>query len=132
MTNNMIVDSFELAAGRCDDLTPLVYARLFGEHPELEQFFVMDPTGAVRGSMLAWVINAILDYAGARSFGENLIRAEAVTHTGMGVAPEQFGLFFGAVADTLRELLGADWTAEIDQAWGMLLGELAGLVQRAG
>jgi hypothetical protein len=31
---NPIQHSFELAAERCEDLTPLVYDRLFREHPE--------------------------------------------------------------------------------------------------
>ena len=36
---NLIQHSFELAAERCEDLTPLVYRRLFREHPEAEAMF---------------------------------------------------------------------------------------------
>ena len=36
---NLIEQSFELAAARCDDLTPLVYRRLFRDHPEAEAMF---------------------------------------------------------------------------------------------
>jgi hemoglobin-like flavoprotein len=36
---NLIRRSFELAAERCEDLTPLVYRRLFREHPETEAMF---------------------------------------------------------------------------------------------
>jgi hemoglobin-like flavoprotein len=36
---DLIHRSFELAAERCEDLTPLVYQRLFQEHPETEAMF---------------------------------------------------------------------------------------------
>ena len=35
-----------------------------------------------------------------------------------------FGVFFGVVAATLRELLGEAWTAPIDAAWTDLLADL--------
>jgi len=34
--SNPIQQSFELAAERCDDLTPPAYRRLFAEHPEAQ------------------------------------------------------------------------------------------------
>jgi hypothetical protein len=36
--------------------------------------------------------------------------------------------FFGIIADTLREVLGADWTDESDGAWRAMLGEIEDLV----
>jgi hemoglobin-like flavoprotein len=36
---NPIQQSLEPAAERCEDLTPLVYRRLFREHPEAEAMF---------------------------------------------------------------------------------------------
>ena len=97
----------------------------------LEQFFVMDKTGAVRGSMLSWVINALLDCVNDGGYGANLIRAEAVNHTGMGIAPQQFGLFFPAIAATLQDVLGADFTPAMIDAWRTLLGDLDALVTAA-
>jgi hemoglobin-like flavoprotein len=38
---NPIHRSFELAAERCEDLTPRVYRRLFRKHPEAEAMFRM-------------------------------------------------------------------------------------------
>ena len=32
-----------------------------------------------------------------------------------------FGVFFGTVADTLRELVGADWTPAVDASWRAML-----------
>ena len=36
---NLIQHSFELAAERCEDLTPLVYRRLSREYPETQTMF---------------------------------------------------------------------------------------------
>jgi hypothetical protein len=41
-----------------------------------------------------------------------------------------FVAFFAVIADTLRELLGPDWSGEIENAWQLLLAELDGAVQR--
>jgi hemoglobin-like flavoprotein len=65
---NPIEHSFELAAERCEDLTPLVYRRLFREHPESESMFRSEGSDPVKGSMLALTIDAILDFAGERPF----------------------------------------------------------------
>ena len=60
-SSNPIERSFELAAGRCEDLTPLVYRRLFDAHPEARTMFRTEGSELVKGSMLALTIDAILD-----------------------------------------------------------------------
>lgn len=124
MNANLIEQSLELAAERCEDLTPLVYARLFAEHPAMESLFWSDKTWAVRGEMLAKVFSAILDFVGERLYSQTLIQTEVVNHEGFDVPRNVFGVFFGTVAQTVREVIGADWTPAIDQAWTELLAEL--------
>ena len=124
MRAELIVESLELAAERCEDLTPLVYARLFREQPQMEELFWRDTNGAIKGEMLARVIEAILDFVGERLYASRLIQCEVVTHAGYDVPPEVFGVFFGVVAATLRELLGEAWTAEFEDAWTGLLADL--------
>ena len=124
MRAELIVGSLELAAERCDDLTPLVYARLFAEQPQMRALFWRDTNGAIKGEMLARVIEAILDFVGERRYASHLIQCEVVTHAGYDVPPDVFGVFFGVVAATLRELLGEAWTAPIDAAWTDLLADL--------
>ncbi len=121
---DLIVASFELAAERCEDLTPLVYQRLFAEQPQMEALFWRDTNGLVKGEMLSRVIETILDFVGERQYAHHLIQCEVITHAGYDVPPEVFATFFGVVARTLEAVLGADWTAEIDAAWATLLGEL--------
>jgi hemoglobin-like flavoprotein len=120
----IINESFELAAERCADLTPLVYARLFREHPEMEPLFWRDTDHAVKGEMLARVITAILDFVEERLYANRLIQCEVMTHDGYGVPPETFGVFFGTLADTMRDVCAEAWTPAMESAWQELLAAL--------
>jgi len=46
------------------------------------------------------------------------------SHDAYGTPRKLFGEFFGVIADTMREVLGADWSPEIERAWRKLLAEL--------
>ena len=127
-SSNPIERSFELAAERCEDLTPLVYRRLFDAHPEARTMFRTEGSELVKGSMLALTIDAILDFAGERTGHFRLIEAEVCSHDAYGTPRELFFAFFGVIAATLRELLGMEWTAEIDTAWAETLKEIEGIV----
>ena len=120
----LIIRTLEIAGEREGDLTPLVYARLFAEHPQMEALFVRDSDGLVRGEMLARVFEAILDFIDRRAFAALMIQCEVVTHEGYGVPPDVFGVFFATVAATLKDVIGADWTADMDRAWRELLADL--------
>ena len=122
-SSNPIERSFELAAERCEDLTPLVYRRLFKAHPETQAMFRSEGSETVQGSMLALSIEAILDFAGERTGHFRLIAAEVFSHDGYDVTRELFVAFFGIIAQTLREIVGSDWSDEIDAAWQQLLGD---------
>jgi hemoglobin-like flavoprotein len=129
-SSSPIQHSFELAAERCEDLTPLVYRRLFAEHPEARSLFRTQGSDLVQGSMLALAIEAILDFVGERSGRFRLIECEAISHDGYGTPRELFVAFFTTIAATLRELLGADWSDEIEHAWRQMLAELEAVVQQ--
>ena len=127
-STNPIERSFELAAERCQDLTPLVYRRLFREHPEAEAMFRSEGSEPVKGSMLALTIDAILDFAGERRGHFRLIECEVCSHDAYGTPRKLFVAFFRVIANALREVLGADWSAEIENAWQKLLQEIEGIV----
>ncbi|KWV57296.1 flavoprotein [Bradyrhizobium macuxiense] len=132
-STNPIERSFELAAAACDDLTPLVYRRLFREHPEAQAMFRSEGSEPVKGSMLSLTIEAILDFAGQRTGHFRLIECEVSSHDAYGTPRELFVAFFGVIAATLRELLGEQWSDDIDAAWHKLLGDLEAVVrQQAG
>jgi len=125
---NPIERSFELAAARCEDLTPLVYRRLHAERPETLKMFRTAGSELVKGSMLAMTIEAILDFAGPRHGKFRMIECEVVSHDAYGTPRELFVIFFGVIARTLQDVLGTDWTAEMDGAWRNLEAEIETMV----
>jgi hemoglobin-like flavoprotein len=127
-TSNPIERSFEIAASRCADLTPLVYERLHREHPETKTMFRTEGSELVKGSMLALTIEAMLDFAGPRTGHFRMIECEISSHDAYGTPRDLFIAFFGVIAGTLREVLGTDWSAEIDAAWRQMLDEIEQLV----
>jgi hemoglobin-like flavoprotein len=123
-STNLIALSFELAAERCEDLTPQVYRRLFREHPEAEPMFRREANDLVKGSMLALTIDAMLDFAGDRTGNFRMIQCEVQSHDAYGTPRELFVAFFGVIAETLHDILDEDWSPEIDLAWRKLLDEI--------
>jgi hemoglobin-like flavoprotein len=123
-SENSIERSFELAAERCEDLTPLVYRRLHAKHPETQAMFRSEGSELVKGSMLAMTIEAILDFAGERSGKFRMIECEVASHDAYGTPRELFVSFFGVIRDTLRDILGPDWSRDIDEAWERLLADI--------
>ena len=122
--SNPVAQSLELAASRCADLTPLVYQRLFDAHPETRAMFRTQGSELVMGSMLALTTEAILDFAGERSGHFRLIACEVASHDAYGTSRELFIAFFAVIRDTLRDLLGDEWSPDIAQAWDALLVEM--------
>jgi len=129
MIDNPIARSFELAAAACEDLTPLVYSRLEHEHPEIQTMFRSSGSDLVKGSMLAFAIEAILDLAGPRSGKFRMIECEVSSHDAYGTPRHLFFAFFGVIADTLRELLDEDWSPDIESAWSKVLREIECLIE---
>ena len=127
---NPIERSFEIAAERCEDLTPLVYSRLHAEHPETVAMFRTEGSEPVKGSMLALTIEAMLDFAGPRTGHFRMIECEISSHDAYGTPRELFIAFFDVIAGTLREILGTEWSAEMDAAWRKLLEEIRAVVAR--
>ena len=124
MDTDAITLSLELAGEACPDLSPVVYARLFAQHPEMEAMFIRDTNGAIRGEMLARVFELILDFIDRRSYSAHMIQCEVVTHDGYGVPPDVFAIFFGTVRDGLKQVLAAGWTEAMETAWSELLEQL--------
>lgn len=120
-----IMMSLERVAERCGDPTQQVYNRLFASNPEMEALFIMDKDGMVRGNMLSQALDGIMDFVDTCAYAKNLIRTEIVNHEGIGVPPVVFAAFFATIRDTFREILGHEWTAEMETAWESLLNALA-------
>ena len=130
-STNPIERSFELAAARCEDLTPLVYRRLHAERPETLTMFRTAGSELVKGSMLAMTIEAILDFAGPRHGKFRMIECEISSHDAYGTPRELFAAFFGVIARTLQDVVGDAWTSDMDGAWRKLQAEIAAMVAQS-
>ena len=123
----VIVATLEAVEERRGDPTADVYARLFGAYPELERLFLMDRDGGVRASMMQQGLECILDYVGDRLVSPQIIGAERQRHDSYGVPDGRFDAFFGAMRDTFRDIMGADWTPAMEREWATLLAEFAAI-----
>tara|TARA_B100000780_G_scaffold151163_1_gene105616 strand:- start:91 stop:501 length:411 start_codon:yes stop_codon:yes gene_type:complete len=120
----IIVDSLERAAA-AGDPTQAIYRALFLRRPEVEELFVLDRDGSVRGSMLERAIDVILDLAEGGTVSLGVLQGECLQHEGYGVPPELFVEFFEVIRDTLRTRVGEAWTGEMEAAWTVLIAAVA-------
>jgi hemoglobin-like flavoprotein len=120
--------SLERVAELCPDPAPLVYARLFAASPDLEPLFVRDRSFQVRGQMLAVALETLLDLAGPRLYAAGMLQSERTNHDGLGVPSERFDSFFLIVMATFRDVLGPEWTPDIEAAWQALTAEAQALL----
>ncbi|MGX1199182.1 globin domain-containing protein [Parvibaculum sp. MBR-TMA-1.3b-4.2] len=121
---DIISQSIERVAELAGDPTPLVYEKLFAQQPEMKPLFVLDLDGNARGHMLSEALNCVLDMLGPKSYAPVLIQCELTNHQGLGVPPRVFATFFDVVAETFREILDDEWSAETEAAWQTLLKDL--------
>jgi hemoglobin-like flavoprotein len=128
MNNDAVVitDTLNRVAGRTGDPTTLVFERLFADHPEAEALFVRDDSGLVRGQMFQVAIESLLDFLGDQAYGAALVQIERINHQGLGVDPALFDSFYLTVMDVFRDLLGKDWTAEMEAVWTRVIGDVTG------
>ena len=123
----VILETLELVADQHGDPTAAIYQRLFKMHPELEALFVMDRGGGVRASMVQQGFECIIDYVGPRLVAPQIIASSRIHHDGYGVPAARFDDFFVAMRDTFRDLLGHDWSPEMDKTWAGMLREFAAI-----
>ena len=121
MDTEIIAACLELVAERVGDPAPLVFQQMFADNPALEALFVRDTAGLVRGEMMAVTMEALLDCAGGDAYAVSLVEIERVNHVGLGDEPEVFDTFFRIVMTVFKDILGEDWTAEMDAAWHRVL-----------
>lgn len=122
----LIEHTLEQVADRHGDPKALVYARLFELRPDFEDMFVMDTDGGVRGSMLQSSLDCVIGVArNDTQTPRHLLEAARMIHDGYGIEEADLDIMFIAMRDVFRNLLGNDWTPEIDAEWTKLLAELS-------
>ena len=115
----LLETSLEIAAERCEDLTPLVFARFLARRSDAASLFTEDDLAAYRrGQMLQEVTFLLLHNAAGESYVPVNVQGTASDHTAYGVYdPALYTAFFAAYTDVLAELLGNDWNDAYAGAW---------------
>jgi len=114
-------ETLELAAARCEDLTPLVYQRFFALRPEAHALFnVPDPTMPPLGcgQMLFEIISLLTDAAAGKPHVAPYMHQIASDHVSFQVTGDAlYRDFLTALMDVLAQLLGSHWTDRHAAAW---------------
>jgi hemoglobin-like flavoprotein len=124
----VIERSLQAVVDRVGDPGEQVYARLFELLPDALPLFVRDRTGQVRGEMLQRAFETVLDLVHAGHFARGMLHAEYVNHRQIGVPNGAYDVFFTAIVDALRNILGAEWSEQEEGAWQSVRDEIAAIV----
>jgi hemoglobin-like flavoprotein len=124
--NDLIEQSLELAGERAGDITEPVYEAYFARCPGSRELMKLTDQ-YMRGRMLESVL--VLLMVGSAQEQRDYIRFEAKSHLSYGVLPHMYANLLGAVRDTVRGALGADWTPAIEAAWSARLDAILGEIE---
>ena len=118
-----IQESFSKVAPISERAAAMFYGRLFEIAPSVKPLFKGDMTEQGRKLMatLAVVVNGLTNL-------ETILPAAsalAKRHVGYGVKPIHYPIVGEALLWTLERGLGADWTPELEIAWGDAYGVLS-------
>ncbi|SEF62491.1 globin domain-containing protein [Jhaorihella thermophila] len=108
----------------------LFYEKLFERDPNLRALFREDIAGQGMRFMrtLRTIVTALRQLGGAQEVLEPLAR----THGALGVHAQHFETMGEALIDTFKELLGPDFTPEMEAAWRKAYREIADAMIEAG
>lgn len=123
--SDQITQSLERFGAMCADPAPLIYQRLFAQHPEFEVLFAMDSDGGVRGSMLTTCFECIIGLAEGSQLPRFELQSARLSHQGYGVPESQLDDMFAAIRDTCRETLAGEWSPAMEAAWADILSEIS-------
>jgi len=119
-----IATSLEYLVEKLGDPQAQIYQHLYQQHPEVRPLFVLDTDGGVRGAMLQTTLETILDYATHNRLDHVSLAAWRSHHVGYEVDAELFTRFFVIIRDCAKDVLGSDWTVDMESAWAELLRQV--------
>jgi hemoglobin-like flavoprotein len=130
MTDHQLLErSLEALAEVTEDISPPVYERFFGRHPETRALFV-DELG--RGRMVMEILQTCLELAEGRSYAPGSIASLASDHTSYGDIPLQlYRDLLDDLLQTMAELVGPCWTPQVARAWRRQTGRIVAVVAGA-
>lgn len=125
----LVQQSFEKAAKLGEKVAEIFYAELFAIDPALRSMFKGDMHEQRKKLLttLAFVVRSLHAPEKIIQPAQNL----AVKHVRYGVKPEHYTLVGNALLRTLKKGLGAEYTAELHDAWVAAFRTLANIMKEA-
>ena len=126
---DLLMNSLEHLAGSEPRIVERFYPLFFARHPEVQELFG-EHSVSEREEMVRETFVSALAYLEEEPWlGENL-EAMGKSHEEYGVEGHMYDGFIEAMLDTLEEVVGADWSQELREAWFEVLTGLASTMRR--
>jgi hemoglobin-like flavoprotein len=125
----LLESSFALLAPRADELAERFYTRLFEVAPAARAMFPDDMAGQRRA-----LIGAVGMIVGSLRTPEKLatyLDGLGRRHVDYGAVPAHYEVVGAVLLETMADLAGPAWHAELNDAWATAYGAVSGLMQSA-
>lgn len=123
----LLRSSFEKIIEREPLMTPRFYQHLFTKYPQVKPLFGGNAQQAQQEMLQSALVSVIENLENASWLTSNL-KAMGVKHVDYGVTPEMFDWVGDALLTTLSEILGQDWTKDVQEAWVAAYGAIRDLM----
>lgn len=119
--------SFRRTLELSPNVTHRFYEVLFARHPVSRRMFGRH--AAEQEKLLAGALAAVIARLEDGPWLTSTLTAMGARHAGYGVTDEMYAWVGDALLATLAEVLGAEWTPEVERAWTAAYGAIASLMQ---
>lgn len=128
-SQDLVRKTWAKAAAAHVDMARLFYGRLFKIAPETRPLFKTDLSqqGRKLVATLAFVVDHLSDEEALTTAARDL----AIRHLNYNVEKAHYAKVGAALLWTLEELLGAEYTPEVDAAWREIYGGLEAIMTEA-
>jgi hypothetical protein len=124
--NSPLLASLELAAEKAGDISPAVYDRYFERCPD-SRAIMIHTDAYMRGRMLDEVFRLLM--SGGVEEEREYLQFETTNHRAYGAAPHMYENVLLAVRDVVAQVLGAEFSGEMDQAWKQRVQDLLSVIR---
>jgi hemoglobin-like flavoprotein len=119
--------SFDALAPRGDELVEIFYRRLFDAAPGVQPLFAGANMREQRTKLLATLVLLRKSLRDLDAIAPKL-RTLGATHVAYGARPEHYPVVANVMLDSMAELAGETWTAQVAAAWRDALNLVAGVM----
>jgi hemoglobin-like flavoprotein len=117
-------ESFGVVVERAPDVTARFYQILFERHPQVKPLFGRN-SARQQEEMLTRALVAVIEHLEDPAWLTGTLRVMGAKHVDYGVTEEMYPWVGESLLATLAEVLGADWTPQVEAAWTAAFGAIA-------